>query len=263
MRDFSTDMYACFLQALGKTGYKAVTVYEYLTGLRPDFFIILRHDVDRFPERALTLARLEAEYNISSTWYFRYKPGVFKKDIVKNIFSLGHEIGYHYEVLSDSGGNFTKAGKLFASNITSMRSIIPVHTCAMHGRPLSRYSEIRFWDKFTLADFDLKGEAYLSFLQEKIPYLNDTGRTWHKNKHNLRDTLNQTFVDEDKHLAVVEQINTSMQLIQFLSTKTIPGLYLSFHPERWPRGNVAWLGSYFFDFAANTLKSLMGYYYAA
>lgn len=262
MRDFSADMYVRFLQAMDKTGYQAVTVRQWCAGVRLPLQIVLRHDVDRFPERALALARAEAEQKVYSTYYFRYKPFIFKESIVKNIADLGHEVGYHYEVLSDTGGDPQKARELFAANLAAMRRIVPVHTAAMHGRPLSRYTETCFWENCSLEEFHLEGEAYLSFHQEDIPYLNDTGRTWHKSRYNLRDALDRGDSRDKTSFAAVPEILTTPQLIGFLASKQAPRLYLSFHPERWPTGIAAWLGSMLFDVGVNQVKGLLRYYHA-
>lgn len=255
MRDFSADMYVRFLQEMRNAGYQAVTVRQWCAGVRLPWQIVLRHDVDRFPERALVLARAEAEQGVCSTYYFRYKPSIFKEAIVSSIAALGHEVGYHYEVLSDAGGDPQKARELFAANLAAMRRIVPVVTAAMHGRPLSRYTETSFWEICSLEEFQLEGEAYLSFRQADMPYLNDTGRTWHKSRHNLRDALDQGD-------SAVPEVQTTVQLLDLLASRRIPRLYLSFHPERWPAGIPAWIGSLLFDFSVNRIKGLLRYHHA-
>lgn len=67
--------------------------------------LILRHDVDRMPQNALKMAKLEHDLGIKTTYYFRTIPQTFKPEIIKQIVDLGHEIGYHYE-------NFSMAGRL-------------------------------------------------------------------------------------------------------------------------------------------------------
>ena len=61
--------------------------------------VVLRHDIDRKPMNALRMAELEYELGIQSTYYFRF-PCTFKPEIIRKIRDLGHEVGYHYEVLS-------------------------------------------------------------------------------------------------------------------------------------------------------------------
>jgi hypothetical protein len=86
--------------ALLDSGYTPLTIESYLTGKQNNSkFIVLRHDIDRRPGNALRMAKLEHELGIQSTYYFRF-PYTFKPDIIGKIHDLGHEVGYHYEVLS-------------------------------------------------------------------------------------------------------------------------------------------------------------------
>ena len=67
-------------------------------------FIILRHDVDYSPEKALEIARIEAgELGVSASYFILHSsphytildPAVIK--IVREIHELGHTIGFHYD----------------------------------------------------------------------------------------------------------------------------------------------------------------------
>lgn len=80
--------------------------YQFVYSLKGESrpFIILRHDVDYNPEKALEIARIEAEeLGISATYFIlhsspRYTildPEVIK--IVREIHGLGHAIGFHYD----------------------------------------------------------------------------------------------------------------------------------------------------------------------
>lgn len=261
MRDFSTQMYTHFLQQVLQTKYQAVSLHEWCEGVQHHHTIILRHDVDRFPQRALTLARIEHALGVNSTYYFRYKRNIFLPEIVTAIASLGHEIGYHYEVLADAGGNIDKARELFKSNIDHMRTVVPITTAAMHGRPLSPYREVDFWNHASLADYNLTGEAYLSFRGASIPYLNDTGRSWQDGVHNLRDKMLTDSSDAGtQHASTHEKlahIRTTEQLITEIKTEAHPVLYLSFHPERWPEGLAAQTLSAFQDSVFNAIKRIL------
>jgi len=61
--------------------------------------VVLRHDIDGKLGNALRMAELEHELGIQSTYYFGF-PYTFKPEIIGKIQALGHEVGYHYEVLS-------------------------------------------------------------------------------------------------------------------------------------------------------------------
>ena len=66
----------------------------------PPKCIILRHDVDDRKLNSLQTARLENELGIRGTYYFRMVPESFDEDVIRQIYELGHEVGYHYEDLS-------------------------------------------------------------------------------------------------------------------------------------------------------------------
>ena len=62
----------------------------------------MRHDVDRLPANALTMARLENELGIEATYYFWSVPESWDEGTIREIASVMHEIGYHYEDLDSS-----------------------------------------------------------------------------------------------------------------------------------------------------------------
>ena len=93
-RDFTLTVYRELMVAAVQSGYRVLTVKRYLDPepVHPPF-IILRHDVDRRAENALQMAELEVSLGVRSTYYFRFNRSVFRREIVKRIGELGHEIG--------------------------------------------------------------------------------------------------------------------------------------------------------------------------
>ena len=84
-RDFTLEKYSELCKAL-KSNYKTMSVLDYLTmGKHEGHIAILRHDVDKYPERSLQMAKLEHSLNITSTYYFRMVPGIFDKKIISII----------------------------------------------------------------------------------------------------------------------------------------------------------------------------------
>ena len=60
MKDFHLDAYKVYLNLIKKKFNTIITFDKYLSSQSlPDEFCILRHDVDRFPFRALNMAILE------------------------------------------------------------------------------------------------------------------------------------------------------------------------------------------------------------
>ncbi|HJH25353.1 MAG TPA: hypothetical protein C5S37_00965 [Methanophagales archaeon] len=109
--DFTLSGYKDLCLALLGSGYTPLTVYSYLVleGKKNNNnkLVVLRHDIDRKCGNALRMAELEHELGIQSTYYFRF-PYTFKPEIIGKIHDLGHEVGYHYEVLSKAKGDYEK-----------------------------------------------------------------------------------------------------------------------------------------------------------
>ena len=101
--DFTVDKYRELLKALKK--HKAFS---------------LRHDVDLYPERSLRVARIEAEEGMQATYYFRMVPESYDEMIIKQIVSLGHRAGYHYECLTTCDGDIAAAYEDFCDNFEKM-----------------------------------------------------------------------------------------------------------------------------------------------
>jgi len=96
--DFTFSVYKHLLVAVQPCGYSFQTFADFTQSPKKRT-IILRHDVDRLPDNALQMARLEHEAGIAATYYFRAVPESWDEEIILEIAGLGHEDGYHYENL--------------------------------------------------------------------------------------------------------------------------------------------------------------------
>jgi hypothetical protein len=247
-RDFTLAKYEELLETLQQAGYRMLPIRDFLIQKEPLPCAILRHDVDRREERALTMALLEKDRGIHSTYYFRQGRGLGKAEVVLRIKALGHEVGYHYEVLSKAGGDRDKARKIFDDELSRLRQMAEVRTAAMHGRPLSPWNNLSFWETCRPEDFGLMGEAYLSFARlSQAVYLSDTGRGWNSGE-NLRDR----FSPEGP--AMPGPFSSTEELIRFLAEKPSPVVYLLAHPNRWTSGPGSWLLQRGEDACVNWLK---------
>lgn len=245
--DFSLEMYAEVCKAL--QSQNVVTVQYYLSNVLKSPYIVLRHDVDRSPKNALAMAKLEHEYGIQSTYYFRY-PNTFNIKVMKQIYSLGHEIGYHYEVLDKARGDSYKAIAVFQKELEIFRKFFPVKTVCMHGNPLTRWDGRDIWSLYDFGDFDLLGEGFLSCSDIPV-YLTDTGRNWNGN-HNFKDKL--TVDNENRNF------KSTSDVIRFLNSKKVDSIYLNCHPERWGPDLLGWLGALLRDLLFNFGKKVLKYF---
>jgi len=243
MHDFTISKYSKLCETIADN-YPTITMSEYVSKRHPAEFILMRHDSDRYPENALKTAFIEMELGIKATYYFRMNNGVFQPDIIKKIHEMGHEIGYHYETLSDAKGNYEKAIKLFEQNLKKFQNICDIKTISMHGRSLSKYDNRDLWTVYDYNDFGLIGEAYLSAGKE-LNYFSDTGRSW-SSKNSVRDFIPGAPKQNNA--------DTTDDLIELIKSKKLDNLYLLTHPERWSLNNYLWLYFYLFDFTINLGK---------
>lgn len=239
---FSFADYARLLDEAKSAGYEFVTVAEYLsTEAVPEPVIVVRHDVDRRATQAVEMARLEARNGIATTYYFR--TSTFVPHAVRTVHDLGHEVGYHYEDLVRARGDHEQALARFERNLERFRELVPVETVAAHGSPLSSLDNCDLWrGTVSFADFDLVGEAFLSFGipgegDPTIPYFSETSRTWGDYGADMGSTGH---------------------LISYISNRRADRLYLVVHPERWSRTRLQQLRQCVWDLGANTAKAIAG-----
>lgn len=248
-RDFTLEKYEELLRCALDNGYTVCTVVGYLTRSESDDrkCLVLRHDVDRALGRTMQLAKLEHRLGVHSTYYFRMTRQVFKPDAIGEIARMGHEVGYHYEVLDKTKGDSAAAGVLFGQELKEFRQIADVKTCAMHGNPLTRWDNRDLWKRCALQDFDLLGEAYLSF--HDIVYLSDTGRTW-----SSRNKVKDWMPDADAARMPRIDVHSTDDLVRWLSGYESGSVYLTAHPERWVVGFPGWMVSRVRDGTVNGVK---------
>src|SRR5438309_6494253 len=104
----SRQLYVDFLTKAKARGFSFIRFQDFLPGgpARPRRYIALRHDIDFAPKYSLEMAQLEHDAGITSTFFVLadgqfYNPlesGVVRQ--IRQIHSLGHEIGLHFAVSS-------------------------------------------------------------------------------------------------------------------------------------------------------------------
>lgn len=247
--DFTLRKYLHFCEILKSLSCPILAVEDFMAHDHLDgFCIILRHDVDRRLPAAIRMAKLEAELGIRASYYVRMTPGIFKPSALKQLASLGHEIGYHYEVLPKAKGNLTKAIEIFEAELKALREVVSVSTISMHGRPLSRWNSLDLWKAYDFTDYDVNAETSLSINYANIYYFTDTGRSWNAGRFNLRDRVNSRKPSGS--------VKATDQLIDFINKKHSSPIMISAHPNRWAATCVDFLAGSVLDWTANWVKWL-------
>ena len=248
--DFTLSKYKKLCEAILKNGFNIVKVKNFLENDLPESpFCVFRHDIDRNISCALSMAELEAKLGIYSTYYVRMTKNAFNIDKIKKIFEYGHDIGFHHECLAKSKGNIKVAGDIFKKEVNKLRKIVPVHTCSMHGNPLSKWNNISFWNFYTYKEFGLLGDFSLAIDFSNSYYFTDTGRNWDCQRNNLRDHV--ASLKPEKHL------QDTNQLIDFLESNAESRVFINAHPNRWKDDPFTWFLSLISDLIINQAKKIL------
>ena len=267
--DFTLTIYQQLLESLLAKNYQFVTVEEYfslshlvassqsrpVSNSLPRSLVLLRHDVDRKPENSLRMAKLEHELGVKATYYFRTISQTLKPEIIKEIAELGHEIGYHYENLSEVSKKekvnpmkyshssnfigqeskkelFDLAIKNFEINLEKLRKYYPVKTICMHGSPLSKWDNRDIWNKYDYRELGIEFEPYFDINYNEFYYITDTGRRWDGEEMSIRDKV--------KSEIQWPQYHSTNEIINALKESTFPTCVLmTIHPQRWTNNPIS------------------------
>lgn len=248
-RDFTLSTYSMLLDALQQQGYLVISYSDFLEITRPaEKFVILRHDVDAHPARALDILRIEQKMGLRGTWYLRSRHFNSKSGLLEALEAEAADIGYHYENLSKCKGNYEKAYADFVYHLNQLNTRFTINSICMHGSPLSRYDNKKLWRYYSYRSLGIKAELYLDTDFTTITYLTDTGRCWNS-RASIRDR-----VSNNRSLPPM----TSFELMRELQANRLPPkLMLTVHPQRWSGNWWPWLTEWAFQRVRNSLKKTL------
>jgi len=294
--DFTFNQYLLLLKTLKSQGFLFCTLSNYFSSnsiQQP--IIVLRHDVEARYENALQIAQIQHELGIRGSYYFRLLPKSYNETIIKQIASLGHEIGYHYDDLSHCKGNYENAIERFIANLDHLREVAPVTSITMEGAPLSRYDNRDLWKKYNYRKYCIIAEPYFDLNFNEIFYLTDTGRRWDGDKFNVRDKPLKMSGERDRGELVSDErhryqnigdggnetvngnylvgsskdgvTNPEFLKLRFRHTSDIikavnEGTFpkqamLNFHPQRWNDAFIPWVRELVWQNTKNQVKRFL------
>lgn len=243
--DFTLKKYKELLFVLKSKGYEFQTFSDFLESQK-EKVIMLRHDVDLLPQNSLEFAKIQHEFDIKGSYYFRAVPESWDDKIIKSISLMGHEIGYHYENLTTCNGNIDDAIADFDKHLKLLREIAPVSTICMHGSPMSKYDSKDIWSKYNYRNFGINGEPYFDIDFNEVFYLTDTGRRWDGFKVSVRDKVDSKFT---------LSFNKTSDIIQAVHNDKLPSkVMFTFHPQRWNSNIFLWSKELIFQNMKNVVK---------
>lgn len=173
---WSLDEYREMLSFLLSKGYEFKQFDSDV--INPTGSVYLRHDIDLCLSRALTMARLEKELGISSTYYIMvrgcfYNINDFKNiKIIKEIATLGHTIGLHFDfsLVTNEGESAIKEQIINEAEMLSAISGEPVVSISFH-RPIS----LKFFNEFFIEGLI---HTYEARFIDKLEYVADSTGRW-------------------------------------------------------------------------------------
>ena len=257
-QDWSLSKYRELCNIIKQSSYEICTMANYFSKDDNHQRLMLRHDIDRFPNNALQMAKLENELGLPSTYYVRFKKNVFSPQLIEQLQKLNREVGYHYEVLDTANGNIDKAIELFKEEIKTLRLYASISTAAAHGSPLSKWDNRTIWETLQLSDIGLIGEAYLNVNFNKVAYYTDTGRCWDANLTNIRDRGMNSISGNGIDAIDFPQVHCTDDLMNLIKSSLVRVFCLQTHPERWSTGKITHLRSVAWDYSTNFAKLALG-----
>jgi len=272
-KDFTVSCYKDLLRALITEGYKFQTYHDF-TEHPEEKVILLRHDVDARKEHSLLFAKIQHEMGIVGTYYFRMVPESFGKQVIREIASMGHEIGYHYEDMDFAKGDVDKAYELAKKHLAQLREVAKIKTICMHGSPRSPYDNKEVWKKYDYRVLGIISEPYFDLDFSKVLYLTDTGRRWDGEKVSIRDKVTVSGrvgdgpscakASEDRESGSEETSKPLSKKYSFRSTEDIieacnagklPNqIMMNFHPQRWTDDPLKWTQELVWQNVKNVVK---------
>lgn len=246
--DFTFAIYKHFLSILYESGYSFQTFFDYIGNPKLKS-IVLRHDVDQYPQNALQMALMENDLGVNASYYFRVVPESFDENIMKQVAAMGHEIGYHYEDLAIADGDQERAIIHFENQLERFRRFYPVKTICMHGSPLSKHDNRDLWKYYNYRDFGIIGEPYFDVDFSDVFYITDTGRKWNYTGASVRDRVQSGFDIS---------IRSTDHLIQMARERKLPNrIMINVHPQRWFNFGPRWVQEFLLQNLKNVIKSAL------
>lgn len=249
MKDFTLNIYTTLLDSLKESNYEFQRFDDFINAPK-EKVVILRHDVDARNLHSLAFAKIQHEKGILGTYYFRMVPQSFDEEIIKEIQSMGHEIGYHYEDMDFANGDSTKAIEFFENHLEKLRSVANISTICMHGSPKSKYDNKDIWNKYDYKKYDIIAEPYFDIDFNSVFYLTDTGRRWDGHKVSVRDK-----VKSNEKFPVFHHTN---DIINAIELGELPSqVMFNFHPQRWTDNKTLWYRDRAIQNIKNPIKKLL------
>jgi hypothetical protein len=215
---------------------EVVSVDEYLNTPSNKHRVVLKHDVEHDIDLAVILGEIESQLSIRSTFYFQFDVAISSPNKVIRLQEMGHDIGYHYDVLDANNGDYQAAMSQFSLHLAAFEKMgISIKSVCPHGNPIKTRSG---WN--SNKDFFRSDEVRQNFpgivdvvvdrdiiFPDEFWYISDAGYKFQL----IGDVSNNDRVAiPDKNI----EISTGLPL----GDRTI---LISIHPHRWMKSGIKFI----------------------
>ncbi len=226
-----------FCKELDKNDIHSVTA-DYALKNGEKHFLILKHDVETNPVKALDLAKIESKYGHCGVYYVQAYLLNSKEniEILQKIKELGHEVSYHHDVMDSNAGDLEKALEEFEENKDIFeKNGFRLNTVCQHGNPVVQrngYTSNRDFFRSDIATekFPEIAEIMVNYRVKTnvdFKYISDAGYGWKV----IYDPENNDIVDSADKDIRLEHLDAVLDFI--LNQKAV---IVSTHPHRWNTG---------------------------
>lgn len=185
--DFTTESFVELLQ-LAKRNYKFISYADICTS--SEKYILWRHDVDLSLNRALKLAKIEHNEGIQATYFVNPHCNFYnllersQSQHIKQILSLGHSIGLHFDVDYYQIENEGQLDKLVAEEAALLQSLF-----ATEIKAFSFHNPNAFMLSCEKEQYGGLINCYSTLFKKEIAYCSDSNGYWRFKR--LRDVLEE------------------------------------------------------------------------
>jgi hypothetical protein len=194
---FSIKNYKKLLSSIKKQGYHVRPIFGF-DGKAKKPTILLRFDVDYYPQMAVKIAEINIKLNVSGTFFFQMDSPLYNlwapktQKILKRISELKQEIGWHTSFIpkKTTRRSLITGGKAFKQ---AMPRAIPL--ISWHNPQKNLLNKANAVVKSTNL---LKSVYTTPFISKKIKYLSDSNR-----RNGFKDLMNILQVDKNPRVQLL------------------------------------------------------------